>query len=192
MSTYDATVLLVTAYKLEVESRHERLVLDDPTKANISRVATILASAGQKFGLMVMGLYGNGKTTMLHAMQRVVNCLIQERTADTTLGRGVRIVNAKSVAVMGRDKRQMLENIMREPLLAIEDMGREPTESMEYGNVSNPVIDLLEYRYDEQLFTCVTTNLNKREIRAKYGARVADRLNEMMECVVFENASYRK
>lgn len=54
-------------------------------------------------------------------------------------------------------------------MLAIEDMGREPTEVLDYGNILNPVIDLIEYRYDAQLFTVITTNLNKKEIRASMG-----------------------
>ena len=67
----------------------------------------------------------------------------------------------------------------------------EPTEVVEYGNVLNPIIDLIEYRYLRQLFTLVTTNLTAEQIRKKYGNRIADRFNEMLEVIVFKNQSYR-
>ena len=76
-------------------------------------------------------------------------------------------------------------------MLAIDDLGIEPAEVMDYGNILNPVIDLISYRYNEQLFTIVTTNLNPKQIRDKYGDRIADRFNEMMKKVIFENDSYR-
>ena len=76
-------------------------------------------------------------------------------------------------------------------MLAIEDMGREPAEILEFGNTASPVIDLLEYRYDNQLFTFITTNLTPAQIREKYGNRIADRFNEMMETIVFKNGTYR-
>ena len=78
------------------------------------------------------------------------------------------------------------------PMIAIEDMGREATEVLDYGNVLNPVIDLIEYRYDNQLFTAITTNLTSKQVSEKYGKRIADRFNEMLEVIVFENATYRK
>lgn len=77
-------------------------------------------------------------------------------------------------------------------MLGIEDMGREATEVIDFGNVLNPVIDLLEYRYNQQLFTFITTNLKADEVRKKYGDRIADRFNEMLEVIIFGNTTYRK
>lgn len=37
-----------------------------------------------------------------------------------------------------------------------------------------------------------TTNLTAGEIRGKYGDRLADRFNEMLEVIVFRNGTYRK
>jgi len=57
--------------------------------------------------------------------------------------------------------------------------------------VLSPIIDLLEHRYNEQLFTLITTNLNAEQIRERYKARIADRFNEMLEVIVFEDGSFR-
>jgi DNA replication protein DnaC len=42
-----------------------------------------------------------------------------------------------------------------------------------------------------QLFTIITTNLTPAEIREKYGDRIADRMNEMMVKIIFNNPTYR-
>jgi DNA replication protein DnaC len=63
---------------------------------------------------------------------------------------------------------------------------------MDFGNVLCPIVDLLTKRYDMQLFTIITTNLTPSEIREKYGDRIADRMNEMMVKIIFNNDTYRK
>ena len=76
-------------------------------------------------------------------------------------------------------------------MLSIDDLGIEPSEILDYGNILNPVIDLLTQRYNAQLFTIVTTNLTPKQIREHYGERIADRFNEMFDRIVFENSTYR-
>ena len=76
-------------------------------------------------------------------------------------------------------------------MLGIDDLGTEPMEVLAYGNVYTPVIDLLTKRYDEQLFTFITTNLTPQKIREHYKDRIADRLNEMVEKIIYSNDSYR-
>lgn len=59
------------------------------------------------------------------------------------------------------------------------------------GNVVGPIVELLTKRYDEQLFTIMTTNLTPEGIRKRYGDRIADRLNEMTIVIPFKNPTYR-
>lgn len=40
--------------------------------------------------------------------------------------------------------------------------------------------------------TIVTTSLSKKDIRTRYGDRVADRFNETFETIGYTNASYRR
>lgn len=44
-------------------------------------------------------------------------------------------------------------NLMRTPLPMVDDLGVEPREIMDYGNVFTPLVDLITLRYDEQLYT---------------------------------------
>lgn len=52
--------------------------------------------------------------------------------------------------------------------------------------------NLITTRYEEQFYTIFTTNLTPAQLEEKYGKRIVDRLNEMVEKVVFENESYRR
>ena len=76
-------------------------------------------------------------------------------------------------------------------MLGIDDLGKEPAEIVDYGNILSPVVDLIEHRYDRQLFTVITTNLPPEKIREKYGDRIADRFNEMVGRIIFRNTTYR-
>lgn len=79
----------------------------------------------------------------------------------------------------------------RKDILAIDDLGTEPREIIEYGNVLSPIIDLISYRYEHQLPTIITSNLTPQQISELYGKRIGDRLKETTEIVPFLNGSYR-
>jgi len=103
----------------------------------------------------------------------------------------IKIVHVKEIIAKCKDF-NVMESLKRTPYIGIDDLGVEPKEVLDYGNVCNPVLDLLEYRYSEQLTTFITTNLTPKEIEEHYGVRIADRFNEMIEKIVFQDVSYRK
>ena len=100
-------------------------------------------------------------------------------------------MTAKDIVTLYRTNFKAWRDLANCTMLAIDDLGCEPTEIMDFGNVSNPIIDLLSIRYEEQLFTIISTNFKASDIRTKYGDRIADRLNEMVERIYFDNDSYR-
>ena len=189
MTKEQAVDVLTAAYQAEVEYRKSEFVLDEQTKANIEHFALFLTNAGSRFGVMFSGVCGNGKTTLVYAFQTLLNYMRDRGLTDENAG--ISIIDAKEVAYYAKDVKQFRQ-LKERPMIAIEDMGREPVEVLEYGNVLNPVIDLLEYRYNAQLFTIITTNLVPKEIRERYGNRIADRFNEMFDKVIFANQTYRK
>ena len=189
MTEEQATDMLWAAYKAEVEYRHRAFVADKRTKENCRKLAAFLTADNSKFGVMLCGICGNGKTTLLYAFRSILGYLSDCRAFEQR--KGIRIVDAKEIAIYAKDERLFCE-LRSVDMLGIEDMGREATQVLNFGNVSNPVIDLLEYRYNNQLFTFITTNLNAEEVRKKYGDRIADRFNEMIEVIIFGNTTYRK
>ena len=192
LTQQQAEDLLLAAYMAEVENRNRVYIDDSNTRNNISRIAGHLV-APKKFGLMLAGTCGNGKTSLLKAIQSATNFLNlkYEVRSDKEEKIAISIIDVKDIIANCKDY-QMMEVYKKTPYLGIDDMGKEPKEVLDYGNVCNPVIDLIEYRYDKQLTTFITTNLTPDEFKDKYGERITDRFREMIEKIVFNDGSYRK
>lgn len=197
MPPQDALDLLTAAYQYEVRRRQRQFILDANTESNLIKLAEYITLPIPKFGIMCCGTCGNGKTTLLYAFQRVVNYLQDRRhfsfldSENTPFKASVEIFRSKDVAQASRDRKQFRE-IMQRPMLAIDDMGTEPAEVNDYLNINTPVVDLIDYRYNHQLFTFITTNLTSSQIKEKYKERIADRFNEMLHVIVFKDITYRK
>ena len=140
--------------------------------------------------MLLCGGCGNGKSTMLKAFQQLLNFL----NLPSPYGQGnygIQIVDAKYIAHLCKKDYSAFLKLASKDMLGIDDLGTEPKEIMDFGNVFTPIIDLLTKRYEEQLFTIVTTNLTPSQIREHYGDRIADRLNEMTEKIIYRNSTYR-
>ena len=180
--------MLIASYMAEVEYRHRKYIESPELIDRITTAARWLINQ-KRFGILLCGVPGNGKTTLMLAIRSLINYLDMKDAYNESMT--VFRIDAREIVRLNKDDFAKFEKIRSKKMLAIDDMGLEPAEVMDYGNILNPVIDLLSYRYDEQLFTIVTTNLKPNEIRQKYGDRIADRFNEMMERIIFYNGSYR-
>lgn len=191
MSVDDAEQYIRGAFEAQVELRGGAVQYDEMTTSNLRKVAETLAGDSHKFGLLLAGTCGNGKTTTMRAVQSVV--MLLNNTYYNRFGQriGNRLLEAKEIAQLSGNPEQ-LTAYQTIPLLFLDDLGREPTEVMRYGNVTSPITELLEYRYNQRLTTIVTTNLEPSEIREKYGDRIADRFNEMFVVVSYTGVSYRR
>ena len=193
MSEGDALDLLAAHYGSIVKCRYGTPIFDENTERNLRYLAKYLTLEKPKFGVMFSGTCGNGKTTLMYALQSAINDLDRRghfKFLSEYFTVGMRIVDAMDIVIMAKDLNS-IRSLRERSMLAIDDLGKEPTEVLDYGNVLSPVVDLMEYRYQHQLFTAVTTNLTPDEIRDKYGKRIADRFNEMLEVIVFDDISYR-
>ena len=190
MSEVDAYACLLAAMMAEVEYRHRIFCSNEYLEKQLCEMAHWLTSPSSHFGILLCGGCGNGKSTMLKAFQQLLNSLhIPKPDDDSTYG--IQIVDAKYIAYLCKNNYESYRKLISVNMLGIDDLGTEPSEVMDYGNVYTPVIDLLTKRYEEQLFTIITTNLTPQQIREHYGDRMADRLNEMVEKIVFKNGTYR-
>lgn len=191
MTVDEAEAYIRGAFEAQVELRGGAVQYDEMTVRNLRLVAETLAGDSQKFGLLLAGTCGNGKTTTMRAVQSVVMLLNSTYYNPRGQRIGNRLLEAKDIAQLS-DKDGQLTVYQTIPLLFLDDLGREPTEVMRYGNVTSPITELLEYRYNQRLTTIVTTNLEPSEIREKYGDRIADRFNEMFVVVRYTGVSYRR
>lgn len=191
MSVARASNALLAAVQAEVAYRRRTFSMTDALSDQIGRMATWLTGDSSKFAAVLCGGCGNGKTTLVKAFQNLL-CYLNIPVPDSH-GKAfwLRLSDAREIADIARTDYPAFLTLTRIPMLAIDDVGIEPLEVMEYGNVVSPIVELLTKRYDEQLFTLMTTNLTPEGIRKRYGDRIADRLNEMAIVIPFKNATYR-
>lgn len=187
---------LYAAMKAEVQYWGGVFNPDADTKAHIYKAAEWLSDPNGTSGLMLMGLYGNGKTTLAKAIMWLIG-YVSERQEGFSKRINATFMTAKNIcrlcAASEKFKEQYDEydDLFRERILIIDDLGEEPSEVMVYGMIHTPIIDLICERYAQRRMTIITTNLDVDDLKAKYGERVYDRFTEMLTTVIFENDSYR-
>jgi len=190
MTEEQACHCLLAAIETEVTYRHRTFCPNEYLKKQLYEMAHWFTSPSSHFGIMLCGGCGNGKSTMLKAFQQLLNSLyIHKPDNDGTYG--IQIVDSKYIAHLCKNNYEAYHKLISVYMHGIDDLGTEPSEVMDYGNVYTPVIDLLIKRYEEQLFTIITANITPQQIREHYGDRIADRLNEMVKKIVFNNGTYR-
>lgn len=196
-SEEDAFNMLCAAYMREVETRGMSCDMIDKTYGYLKGIAEMMTGKSTKCGILLCGNCGNGKTTSMHAFVSVckfmdgINKMRASEKGEYLKNTAIEVTSARRLVQVAKDENCM-NDAKKAQVLCIDDIGLEPTEVLDYGNAINPVIEIIEHRYRQQLFTFITTNLTPRQIREKYGDRVADRFNEIMKCIVYENPTFRR
>lgn len=189
MTAEQAAEILTASYQVEVECRGRTCDLDQPTRQHIDRMAHFLTDpADTHYGVMLIGGIGNGKTTMMYALQRAMWFVNRTKPYETQ----------RDWQMIIRGARHVTEDDRWPKCLGIDDLGLEPLEKMSFGTIVTPSSDVLYHRYEKRLFTIVTTNLALQPnsdgvstIRQRYGDRLADRFKEQYIIIPFHNPSYR-
>lgn len=148
----------------------------------IRSAARWLAGQG-KPGLLLHGSYGTGKTTMLNAISRAMDELCGPYTSYLTTAR--RIIQGKTMW-QGDDLNG------KRLLLLVDEFGREQDEHNDYGNISEPVIDMICLRDRLRLPTVLASNCLEDEVKEKYGAYMHDRIWGNYSRIYYDNESYRR
>lgn len=199
--------MLYAACRAEVESRHRTFKDAEQNKHHLWDIAGWLTGGDSTFGLFLCGGAGNGKTTILRALQNLLGLLRSDEgwssKSDEYPPRGYIFISAKELVQLAkaynnptRDNEAATHRYgkLRDiEILAIDDLGQEPKESIHYGDYVTAAMDIISHRYEQQLCTLVTSNLTPGEIATYYDERIADRFREMMHIVNFgTEQSYRK
>lgn len=179
---------LYLAYKKNVEDRKSKFIEDEHTMAKIAKAAQWL-TGDYKPGLLIYGGVGNGKTTLAKAICETIGILYD--SAYSNERKGVYRISALEVAKCASDP-ESFTRLRNQEMLFIDDVGTEPASVKSWGNEISPVTELLYSRYDRQLFTIMTSNLDDKKLEDRYGLRIADRMNEMFDRLYFTRETYRK
>ena len=186
------TRMLSICYQKEVGNRRIKFMDDQDTKAKIEKTAKWITGDNYKVGLMVYGGVGNGKTTLLRAINDLLSSMYSNRKRwDDNLA--IEYVTAIEIFnITKSDDQSRYKRIKDSDVLFIDDLGVEPITAKVWGNEISPITDIIYHRYDEQLCTIVTSNLSDEALKERYGLRMADRMEEMFDSINSSGVSYRK
>ena len=181
---------LMVAIKVEVEYRHKEFVMNGELESQVRHLSAFLTQESNKFGILLAGGCGNGKTTIIKALQNLINALrIPNQYNDKEYA--VRFIDAKSLVATCKSNYEDWKRLMYQDLLAIDDLGTEPRDVMDYGNIINPTADILTRRYENQLFTIISTNLSLQDFRDIYSERVFSRITSSYTLLKFTGSDIR-
>ena len=183
----EAIKILTAAYKAQVENRHCCFLEAENIIRAIEFTASWLTLDNKKPGLYFTGLCGTGKTTMIKAINMVVDWYY-----TNTRFRPMAIIKATDLASMALNNYHEFKLLAKRTILAIDDLGQEPALISSYANIMKPCIEILSERYDAQLTTFISSNLAPENIKEYYDERLSDRFREMMEIIPFESKTFRK
>lgn len=99
MTKEQAYQLLLAAVKGEVEYRARKFEFNDAVKSYADTIAEWLTGDSSKFGLLLCGNVGNGKSTFVKAFQQLLNQL-NLRSEDNRDYWKIRIIDARTVAYL--------------------------------------------------------------------------------------------
>jgi len=130
-------------------------------------------------GLIFGGKVGCGKSVLMKAYIRISNEFTKKQTTQ---------IHSKTLASLIRHK--TIDFYEKRPLF-IDELGREESETKDFGNVVKPVIDLFSIRYEKGARTYATTNFNYNSLENFYGNFIRSRMEEMMTYIHLPGESRR-
>ncbi len=174
--------LLVSKYVSYVRSRNRMFVADQDTKEALKVVLKWLYTP-EIPGLLLYGAPGTGKTSMLHAVQDVFRA---DRSSFDVVDVTPKFLVDCKLETPGR-----FTDCMMAPVLLIDDLCRESRKCLRFGMDLTPIQDVLEYRYNRQLITMITSNFDEYDMKEIYDAYIWDRIEESYFRKTYRNDSYR-
>ena len=186
--------IITQAYTNEVLNRGNVAEFDEFLYGIVDTISNYITDTenSKKAGMIFVGGTGNGKTTMAKALKKVIHAYAEMgEFGDYKKYYHPKFVNARMISdyfVKGN-----ADELMYSQVLIVDDLGVEATQEVVYGNIISPIRMLFESRYDNRLYTIITTNLDAEQLKEKYGIRITDRFKEMLCKINFgTNNSFRK
>ena len=150
-----------------------------------------------KCGIYIAGNTGTGKTWCMEIMQAYIQAIgIKVLWHNDNDPRPLywRTIRADGLCDVWAESGN-IQQYKTAPMLAIQDLGNEPPETLYMGNRLDVVRYVIEYRGDMHAeMTFITSNLRMggEILKERYGDRVSSRLQEMCNYLVIKGKDRRK
>ncbi len=184
-------------YKAEVERKMCDFVKTENLRTQIANIARLMFNS-RRWGLLIRGSFGNGKTTMANTIKYAVNQLTNEHyfsEGEIFDWEWMQSVNAREMVnlyIADKDNGRFTD-MKRRLWLIVDDIGLDPAEIMVYGTKFYPFLELIDYRYERRLPTVLVSNLKRDELMRHYAdERLNDRFNEMFNATTFRDNTFRR
>lgn len=184
LSTEVIEEAIVTNIATEVMHHHHKFKYSEDC-ANITHSIARWFTDSKKHGLILYGAMGTGKTTALTAMYRF---FYRYKSNSTVLYTSAVEIHAFSQA----GEYEKISQCVNANYLFIDDIGHEPSHCMNYGVPVSPIEDIICRRYEKRRTTIFTSNLGDSQLENRYGNRMADRVYEEYDTIVFDGENYRR
>lgn len=144
------------------------------------------SSSDLESGLFLHGSVGSGKT---HLLVSIVRSMIENRVADPDQIRFIPMLDLLERVKRSWDlgERDPVEKLKRIEVLFIDDLGMEIVRDWAF----QIFLNVITYRYNNELPTYLSSNLNESELLERYGSAVMSRIAQMCQVVKLEAANYR-
>ncbi len=182
LSESDVARYLEIVFGHLVKETGKRIRNSQPLHVAFAKAAHWLV-APDRIGLKIIGRPGTGKSTLVRAMQVVIN---QYNMSQPCGAIGLIIQPALLIAdrCLRSDSEMSITAMIKKPALAIDDLGLEPVAVKYYGSELMPVRDIVHQRINDNAPTIIVTNLNEADILKKYGERLRDRMKDMSTIIL--------
>lgn len=179
---------LEIAYASEVLARGREVVEDSFTRTHLRKIAEWMVHPKAKPWLLIYGGVGNGKTTLLRAVQTFVN---SQRFHIGNNQVKMVVQTSSRLSALASEYPTTFQERSDHECLGIDDLGVEPVEVSSFGTRTAPMAELLLHRYERMRFTIITSNLSEEQLTHRYGERIVDRLREVCDRLWVGSPSYR-
>lgn len=176
-------------------------IIDDANRGLVNEIYLYVEGRSKKLdsakGLLLTGDIGTGKSTLMQIVSRYRYFTRGKDKGGYGIG-GFPINSASSIAnsyaMKGKDALEPYTYNYNKPhTVCFDEIGREPMPTKYFGTELNVMQYIFQCRYElrHDCMTHATTNMTIGEIQQRYGAYIADRINEMFNVITIRGRSKR-